>query len=206
MAFSTGHYGYGLLEQALGAALEVGENLQRGPMRSRLKRLASLGLPAPLRGQEGRRLYSLEEGHQLLVALLLENLGLDPVVVARAVNKAWARNLAAGAQGAAKEASAEDSKKFENNPIVLYANLRIVTEPWRTGDPNTALHYIVLRRRYDGVAIARYREKHKMSTADAFRQADEILLAFNGLRSGEWMAGLNYSEVANKFQAALHKD
>ena len=95
--FATGHYGYGLIERAFGAALDVGESVQRGALRSRLKRFAQLGLPESLEDQEGRRLYSQEECHQMLVALLLGNLGLDPIVVARAVKKVWKQNLRRGA-------------------------------------------------------------------------------------------------------------
>jgi hypothetical protein len=208
MAFSTGYYGYGLLEQSLGRALDIGESLQRGAMRSRLKRLASLGLPAPLHGQEGRRLYSLAEAHRLLIALLLENLGLDPVVVARAVNKAWTNNLATGAQEASKEASDNTGgNKFENNPMVLIARLRIVTQPWRTGDPNSALHYVRLRRRRHGRTTRQAQEApFKMTAGEAARVADELATEFSDLRSAEWVAGLNYTEVYTELHKALHKD
>src|SRR6516162_1660340 len=111
--FETGHYGYGLIERALGAALDVGESVQRGALRSRLKRFAQLGLPEPEKGQEGRRLYSQEECHQMLVALLLGNLGLDPIVVARAVKKAWKQNLRRGALEAAQEADFKANRRSD---------------------------------------------------------------------------------------------
>src|SRR3974377_1212073 len=134
--FETGYYGYGLIERALGAALDVSENVQAGALRSRLKRFAQLGLPESLEGQEGRRLYSQEECHQMLVALLLGNLGLDPLVVARAVKKVWQENLRRGAIEAAQEADSRGGKI--DDPMVLHATLRVVSGPWRTEDPNSA--------------------------------------------------------------------
>jgi hypothetical protein len=81
------------------------------------------------------------------VALLLCNVGLDPTVVARAVKKVWKQNLKQAAIEAAQEAGV--AKKKTGNPIVLCAILRVVSEPWRTGDPNTALTLFALRRRFN---------------------------------------------------------
>ena len=180
MAFATGHYGYGLIERALGAALDVGESVQRGALRSRLKRFAQLGVPEPLEDQNGRRLYSQEECHQMLVALLLGNLGLDPIVVARAVKKAWKQNLRRGALEAAQEA---DFKKQTGDPMVLHATLRVVSGPWRTKDPNAALTITHLQRR-------------------SKRGAD---FGFESLGTVEWTAALNYTEAATDLHRALNR-
>jgi hypothetical protein len=185
MAFGTGHYGYGLLERALGAALGVGEQVQRGALRARLKRLSQLGLPAALEDLEGRRLYSLEECHQLLVALLLGNLGLDPMVVARAVKKAWKQNLRQGAIEAAREADAVPKKQIDN-PMVLHAVLCVVSEPWRTGDPNTALTISGLQRRFK-------------------RGSDLVVNNFESLGAVEWSAVLDYTEAAIDMHRALNR-
>jgi hypothetical protein len=204
MAFSTGHYGYGLLEQALGAALDVGESVQRGPLRARLKRLAALKLPAPKPEREGRRLYSLEECHQLLVALLLGNVALDPTVVARAVNKGWKSNLRKGAIEASQEAGNKQvSKQFENNPMVLHAKLRIVSEPWRTGDPNTALTFVRLSRRYH--EFSRKQLVKKFGMTSALHGADLLVQEFESLNPVEWTACLTYTEAANRLHEALHR-
>jgi hypothetical protein len=179
MAFATGHYGYGHIERALGNALNVDESVQRGALRSRLKRFAQLGLPEPLEGQEGRRLYSQEECHQMLVALLLGNLGLDPIVVARAVKKAWKQNLRRGAIETAQEAA----KKQIDDPMVLHATLRVVSGPWRTKDPNTALTIAALQRR-------------------SKRGAG---FGFESLGTAEWTAALNYTEAATDLHRALNR-
>jgi hypothetical protein len=180
MAFETGHYPYGLLERALGAALDVGEGVQRGALRSRLKRFAQLGLPESLEGQEGRRLYSQEEAHQMLIALLLGNLGLDPTVVARAVKKVWSRNLKPGAKEAAQEA---DAKKQIGDPMVLHAILRVVSGPWRAKDPNAALTITALQRR------------SKRGAA----------FGFESLGTVEWTAALNYTEAVTDLHRALNR-
>jgi len=200
--FYTGHYGYGLIERALGAALNVDESVQRGALRSRLKRFAQLGLPESLKGQEGRRLYSQEECHQMLIALLLCNVGLDPTVVARAVKKAWKQNLKRAAIEAAQEADAAEKKI--GNPIVLYAILRVVSEPWRTGDPNTALTLSALRRRFNE-GTWKLAKKLKMTDAAAARNADLLVTTFETLRPGEWITALNYTEVAADFHRALNR-
>jgi hypothetical protein len=177
--FATGHYGYGLIERALGATLDVSESVQRGALRSRLKRFAQLGVPEPLEGQEGRRLYSQEECHQMLVALLLGNLGLDPMVVARAVKKAWSRNLKPGA----KEAARDHVKKSIDDPMVLHATLSVVSGPWRTEDPNSALTITHLERR-------------------SKRGTD---FGFANLGTAEWTAALNYTEAATDLHRALNR-
>jgi hypothetical protein len=181
MAFATGHYGYALLERALGAALGVDEEVQRGALRSRLKRLAQLGVPEPEKDQEGRRLYSQEECHQMLVALLLGNLGLDPMVVARAVKKAWKQNLKRGALEAAQEAGKET-----DNPMVLHAVLHVVSEPWRTGDPNTAITLVALQRRFN-------------------RGSDLLVNSFDNLGPVEFTTALNYTEAATDLHRALNR-
>jgi hypothetical protein len=180
--FATRYYGYGLIERALGAALGVNERVQRGALRSRLKRLAQLGLPKSLEGQEGRRLYSQEEIHQILIGLLLGNLGLDPMVVARAVKKVWKQNFRRSVIEAAQEAGAVPEREI-TDPMVLHANLRVVSEPWRTGDPNTALTITALQRR------------SKRSAG----------FGFESLHPVEWTAALNYTEAAIDLHRVLNR-
>jgi hypothetical protein len=186
--FETGHYSYGLLERALGTALGVGEPVQRGALRSRLKRLAQLGLPAGLKNQEGRRLYSQEELHQLLVALLLGNLGLDPIVVVRAVKKAWKQNLRRGAVEAAQEADAA-KRRYPDNPMVLFAVLRVVSGPWCTEDPNAALTLIGLQHRFKRGG------------------SDLVVDNFQSLSAGvaEWAVALDYTEAGIDMHRALNR-
>src|SRR5262249_3601955 len=151
-SFVTGAFAYARVEQALGAALYADAEIQRGALRGRLKRLLTLGLPENGPGKGSRRLYSLEEAHQLLVALLLEDAGLDPTVVAPAVKKAWANNLAERAENAT-------SAEAKTNPIVLLMMLQTVTGPWRTGDAHAAVPLVYLKPRLNKKTLEIYRSE-----------------------------------------------
>src|SRR5262245_55386556 len=89
-SFATGVYRYAQIERGLALTLGADKATQKGPLRGRLKKLSVLGLPADGPGKGSRRLYSREEANQLLLALLMEDCGLDPVVVAAAVKTTWA--------------------------------------------------------------------------------------------------------------------
>jgi len=205
--FSPGHYGYGLIERALGAVLGVSEDVRRGALRSRLKRYAQLGLPAPQPDLEGRRLYSMEEAHQLMSASLLGNVVHDPTIVAPVIIRAWKRNLRERAIEASREASRDRriQNPFEGNPIILHAALRIVTEPWRTGDSSTALRIVHLARRYSE-GTTKLAKKRKMTDGEAARVADLLVQEFEALHPVEWSASLNYTEAADELHQVLHRD
>lgn len=207
MGFSTGFYGYGKIERALGAALYADKEIQVGALRGRLKRLSTLGLPEGGPGKGERRLYSLEEAHQLLVALLMEDAGLDPVVVARAVKKAWPRNLAPNAQKATAterfEREGVDGVPINGNPILLDMRLSTVTGPWRTEDSDAALKWVRLIPRYNEKSFAQLKRRG-WTDADALRQCDEVTQGYNRLDETEgWLIVRNYSEKARKLQNSL---
>ena len=202
--FTARRYGYGLLERSLGAALDADEEVQRGALRSRIKRLARLGLPAPLlEAQEGRRAYSLEEAHQLLVAILMEDAGLDPTVVARAVNKLWKSSLAKGA------ATATSIEARTKNLIIIKMALQTVTGPWRTGDANAAVPLVSLMPRSDRRAFERYREmkrKPRFTVEEAERLADEITgtTGFDNWKEDDgWFVVRDYTAKAIKLEDIL---
>src|SRR5262245_55172679 len=106
VAFSTPLYRYGPLEVALGAALGVGTAVAQGAMRGRLKRFGTLGLPGGNPGKGTRRLYSQEQAMQLLIALLMADAGLDPVVIVPAIMNTWARMRRNVERATSKEAVA----------------------------------------------------------------------------------------------------
>src|SRR5262249_28263307 len=139
-------------ERALGVALHAEDKpTQQGALRGRLKRLATLGLPAAGPGKGSRRQYSREEAHQLLVALMMEDAGLDPVVVARAVRKLWAPNMRRHAEAAASAA--------KDNPVLIELRLQTVTGPWRTGNPHAALPWVRLLRRFHEREIEQHKKR-----------------------------------------------
>ena len=199
--FVTGAFAYARVEQALGAALYADAEIQRGALRGRLKRLLTLGLPENGPGKGSRRLYSLEEAHQLLVALLMEDAGLDPTVVAPAVKKAWPNNLAERAENATRA-------EAKTNPIVLLMMLQTITGPWRTGDAHTAVPLVYLKPRLNKEAFERYRSKKYrelgISEVAAVRMADEVTSGFDNAREDEgWFVARNYTQKAEKLEAVL---
>jgi hypothetical protein len=202
MDYATGVYSYGRLERALGVALHAEDKAtQQGALRGRLKRLATLGLPTTGPGKGSRRQYSLEEAHQLLVALMMEDAGLDPVVVARAVLKLWVPNMRRHAKDAASAA--------KDNPIVIELRLQTVTGPWRTGNPHEALPWVRLMPHFHPPAIKQYTksgspESEVRHRADNVRSAVDSLLAEEDSREERgWLAFHNFSQKAAKLKTVL---
>ena len=194
--YLIGRHPYARLERALGVALYADETTQRGALRGRLKRLLTLGIPAPDPEQRARRQYSLEEAHQLLAVLLMEDAGLDPLVAAPALKKLWANNMRKLAENAA---AAKDS-------IMIVMTLCTVTGPWRTGDPNAALLYVYLTPRRKERVLQRYRQQGR-SEAESLLLADEIVRAADDLREEDgWLAVRNFSVKAKKLEAVLNEE
>jgi hypothetical protein len=196
-SFETGAYAYGQVERALGAALYADTATQQGSLRGRLKRLSTLKLPESGPGKGSRRLYSLEEAHQLLVALLMEDAGLDPVLVAPAVKKAWTHNLADAENATSTEAKTK-------NPIILIMMLQTVTGPWRTGNAHEAVPLVYLKPRSNRKTFKLYREKKRVDAATAERMADEVTNGFDRAHEDEgWFVARNYTVKAEKLEDAL---
>jgi hypothetical protein len=204
MAYATGIFAYGLLERALGVALYAEDKAtQQGALRGRLKRLATLGLPATGPGKGSRRQYSREEAHQLLVALMLEDSGLDPTIVARAVLKLWVPNMRRHAKGAASAA--------KDNPVVIELRLQTVTGSWRTGNPHEALPWARLMPHFHPPAIEQYTkqglpEPEVGHRADNVRSAVDSWLAEEQEDSRGWLAFHNFSQKAAKLESVLKKE
>ena len=127
--FVDGRYPYGAIERSLGAVFGADTATQRGALRGRLKRLSTLGLPEVSPGKGTRRQYSFEQACQLLIALLMEDAGLDPIVVARAVKNAWP-------ELAEKVEAAETAP--DQNPHMVALRLRVMSGPWTTRNRLTA--------------------------------------------------------------------
>ena len=86
--FVAPRYPYARVERALLAVFDLATERQ-GPLRARLKHLNTLGLPGLQVGKGQRIAYSLEQVAQWLVALLIEETGVDPTVAVRLVQGAW---------------------------------------------------------------------------------------------------------------------
>jgi hypothetical protein len=205
MDYATGVYSYGRLERALGVALYAEDKAtQQGALRGRLKRLATLGLPATGPGKGSRRQYSLEEAHQLLVALMMEDGGLDPTVTAAAVLKLWTNNMRRAARLAASAA--------KDNPILIELRLQTISGPWRTRNPHAALPWVRLTPRCNVKAFEQYTKQglpefEALYRADNVRSAVDSLLEEEGSEQGRgWLAVHNFSQKAAKLESVLNEE
>ena len=86
-------YSYADVERGLAAALNVDEDTQRGPFRQRLKHLQRLGLPGVEPGKGTRIEYTDEQVAKLLIALLMSEVGIDPVAAVVVIQERWASLL-----------------------------------------------------------------------------------------------------------------
>jgi hypothetical protein len=79
---------FGQLERAMIQIFRVG-NDRHAANRARMKHLLKLGLGVPRPGKGMRVAYTRETANQLLMAMLLADIGIDPVTVVRAVRANW---------------------------------------------------------------------------------------------------------------------
>lgn len=118
---------YGEVERALARIFRLAPDRQRGALRGRLKHLQRLDLPGLEPGKGKRVQYGRELLFQWLIALLLAQLGIDPVVIVRAVKENWTETL----WPAVKDAIAYSAQ--EGNHVYLALRPRLMSGAW-TGD------------------------------------------------------------------------
>ena len=191
--FGTPRYAYGELEQALGETFGADREAQQGALRGRLKRLSTLGLPASGPGKGARRRYSWEQANQLLIALLMEDAGLDPVVVVRAIKAVWPKV-------ASKVAAATSDKALAGNPMLLTLQLQTVSGPFRTGDPLSAVPWIGVMPRIDERARMRHAKQGFRDSS-----ASDAVVTMLGHNHPGWFAVRNLTAAVNTLQTALHR-
>jgi hypothetical protein len=183
--FVTGQYAYGEIERALGLTLGADETAQRGPLRGRLKHFAKLGLPAGGPGKGARRRYSKDEAYQLLLALLLADLGIDPTLIVPKIPEIW--------RFFASRVRAADSAPA-NNPMMLIVQVREVVGPWGKKEPL----WVSVTPHIDEKAKARYAQH---------RFRDESDNVAKMLRNQpDWVCVLNLTDKVLKLNIALPQE
>jgi hypothetical protein len=95
-SYETSRFSYKQVESALAAVFGLDAKTMAGPLRGRLKRLQTLGLPAEKPGKGARIEYSFEQAMQWLIALKMSDLGMDPAVIAKAIHDYWDTSIAPG--------------------------------------------------------------------------------------------------------------
>src|SRR5262245_24368449 len=81
-------YAYGAVETALAAVFGSNDKTPTGALLCRLKDLQRLGM-GERAGKGARITYSREQAHQWLIALLMSEIGVDPVVTVELIKKHW---------------------------------------------------------------------------------------------------------------------
>jgi hypothetical protein len=186
--FETPRFSYAQVERALAAVMSADATAQAGPMRGRLKRISTLGLPEARPGKGQRRRYSLGETCQLALVLLIEDAGLDPTVAVAAIKRVWPRierNVP----------RALDSPP--ENPTMLTLRLATISGPFRDGDPRSALPWITVASRYDERARARH-QKHGFRVED-----DNVAMLVERDDPDHWVCFRNLTAALSKLQEAL---
>lgn len=184
--FGTGRYAYGEIERALGATLGADETAQKGALRGRLKRLSTLGLPSGGPGKGSRRLYSEDEALQLLFAMLLADLGIDPTLIVPAIKNVW--------PGLGKRVRAADEAP-SGNPTMLTVRLREVSGPWGAKEPL----WIGVMPRTDERSRA-HSKKH------GFRdESDNVVRTMDWEDQFDWFCVRNLTDAVSKMQTSLRR-
>lgn len=153
-----------------------------------------LGLPPDGPGKGARRLYSWEESCQLLVALLMEDAGLDPVVVVRAIKRVWP-----GLGN--KIVAATSDRALAGEPVLLTLQMQTVAGPFRTGDPVSAVPLIGVISHIDKRAKAMYAKHRFRDTSDNVAKMFGSMLEHN---EHGWFCVRNLTAAMSTMQTALH--
>ena len=183
--FGTGRYAYGEIERALGVTLGGDETAQKGALRGRLKRLSTLGLPAGGPGKGTRRLYSEDEALQLLLALLLADLGIDPVLIVPRIKTVW--------PGLGKRVRSAD-KAPADNPTMLTVRLCEVKGPWGAKEPL-----------WIGVMPRRDKRSQAFAKKHGFRDESDNVVTTMDWDESDWFCVRNLTIEVTKMQTALHR-
>jgi hypothetical protein len=85
---ASGH-SYATVEAALAMVFHAGVTAQKGALRGRIKHLQRLGLPSKGPGKGKRIAYSAAAVHAWLIALELEEFGIDPALAVRMIKDRW---------------------------------------------------------------------------------------------------------------------
>ena len=185
--FVRPRYPYARVEAALAVVFGVGAATQRGALRGRLKHLQRLGLPGLMAGKGTRVLYSHEQVCQWLVALLISELGTDPTVTVKLVQRQWPTLERRIRQ-------ARDSDALAGNPMLLVMQPRIMTAAWDIKDASPI--WVDAMRRLD----------HHLKDRDGRPIPRENVSVLLDRDPDEWNCTRNLTDALGKLEAALHTE
>ena len=179
-------YSYAAVERALAIALGVDLDTQRSAFRARLKHLQRLGLPGIKAGKGARIEYTADQVGRWLIALLMSETGVEPVVTVAAIEQGW-KGLAPWLK------QATDNEALAGNHVYLSARPKLMSGPWaRKSDPGS-LKWIGAFRRFD----------YHVKDPDGRPIRREIISTMLDREDGLWLCVRNLTAAMIKLQAAL---
>ena len=200
-------YVYGTVEGALAAVFGAAAETQQGALRGRLKHFQRLGLPGIKAGKGARVTYTDQQAYQWLIALLLSEIGIDPVVTVRLIKKDWG-------QLANYVGQATDYEARAGNFIWLHLRPKLMTTPWQRKSKSAA-HWIEVFRRWNPAFVRSHTLRPGQPgtigtlTIDPpqneSRWVAENISSLVGRPTDTWICVLNLTDAALKFEAALQK-
>jgi hypothetical protein len=139
---------YGQVEGALGALFRVPASAQ-GSFRGRIRHLQRIGLVDVAPGKGRRISYTYVQTNEWMLALLLAELGVDPIVIVKSLQRERKR-----LHGWIKEAT--DAEAVGGNEVFLAARPALMSGAWASKDSAGILRFAKFRRRDLALKIARH--------------------------------------------------
>jgi hypothetical protein len=125
--FALPRYSYGVVERALASVFHADDDkVREGAFRGRLKHFGRLGLPGTGTGKGARILYSHEQIGQLLVALHMSEVGVEPTVTVKMIEQ-HRKELA---RWIAQARDAEALADPKGNHVFLTLQPRLMSGVW----------------------------------------------------------------------------
>jgi hypothetical protein len=132
-------YSYAIVETALARVFRIKPADQKAFFRGRLQHLRRLGLPSKGAGRGGGlpRVYSDKETCELLIALELEEFGIDPVLAVRMVTGRVGPGLESKAHKQHLHRAIRDARNRsgEDNDVILMIEPYFMSAASGRGDP-----------------------------------------------------------------------
>jgi hypothetical protein len=115
-------YGYAKVETALARVFGADAASQKGAFRGRIIHLRRLGLPEGGPGRGKTIAYTDEQVYQWLIALLLEEFGIDPALAVKMIKTRWDNFLAQLVRDASHPGPPD---------IALLVHVRFMSQTWK---------------------------------------------------------------------------
>ena len=124
-------YSYAVVEKALAEVFGADAVAQKGPFRGRIKHLQRLGLPAGGPGRGQKISYSYAQICDWLIALELEEFGIDPTLAVRMVTGRTGPDQPEGAWKSYLPNVIEKARQSSDSDVLLLVEPYFMSASWR---------------------------------------------------------------------------